>query len=124
MMEWLDKLRARPAAHASRWVMVDVEATGLDPRRDSLLAVAGVALEVDWPRRRLAVRPADSFEAVLFHAGDVTRSNILVHGIGVGRQRAGMAPEKALAAFDRFVAAAPLLGFHCAFDATMIARAS
>jgi DNA polymerase-3 subunit epsilon len=123
-MGWLDKLRPRRAADPSRWVMVDVESTGLDPRHDSLLAIAGVALEVDWQRRRLAVRPADSFEATLFHAGEVARSNILVHGIGVGRQRAGMPPEAALAAFDQFTAAAPLLGFHCAFDATMIDRAA
>ena len=122
-MGWLDKLRPGRAAEPTRWVMVDVESTGLDPRHDSLLAIAGVALEVDWQRRRLAVRPADSFEATLFHAGEVARSNILVHGIGVGRQRVGMPPEAALAAFDQFTGDSPLLGFHCAFDATMIDRA-
>jgi DNA polymerase-3 subunit epsilon len=123
-MGWLDKLRPRPATEPCRWVMVDVESTGLDPRHDSLLAIAGVALEVDWTLRRLAVRPADSFEATLFHAGEVARSNILVHGIGVGRQRAGMPPEAALAAFDQFTAGSPLLGFHCAFDAQLIDRAT
>jgi DNA polymerase-3 subunit epsilon len=32
-----------------RWVVLDVETSGLDPRRDQLLAIAAIALQVDWP---------------------------------------------------------------------------
>lgn len=124
MMESLTRwLRSAPRPDPHRWLMVDVETTGLDPQHDSLLAIAAIAIEVDWPRRQLALRPGDSFDVVLRHEGVVDRANILVHGIGVGRQREGTEPAAALAAFERFAANSPLLGFHVAFDRAMIERA-
>ena len=51
------------------------------------------------------------------------KDNILLHGIGVGEQRAGAPAATVLDAFERWLAGAPLLAFHAAFDRTMIARA-
>jgi len=113
--------RARVAA--TRWVVVDVETTGLDARRDRLLAIAAVAVHIDAGRASIAL--GDSFEVVLQHEVGGTepdKANILLHGIGVGAQRAGVEPRQALAAFGRYVAAAPVAGFHVAFDRTVIER--
>ncbi len=94
-----------------RWVVLDVETTGLDTHHDELLAIAAVAVQFDeGAAPRIALN--DSFEAVLHHQSASTdKDNILVHGIGVGAQRAG-APgrrrSEGLRALDRQRAAAGL----------------
>ncbi len=108
-----------------RWVVLDVETSGLDARRARLLAIAALGVHRDGTRWRIV--PADSFEVVLRYeadeAGQADRDNILLHGIGVGAQRDGVARPEALARFATFVADAPLVAFHAAFDRTMIERA-
>jgi len=111
------------ASDERRWVVLDVETTGLDMHHDELLAIAAVAVQFD---EGLAPRIAlhDSFEAVLRHQGSSTdKDNILVHGIGVGAQRAGAAPADVLQAFEHWIGNAPLLAYHAAFDRAMIGRA-
>lgn len=124
-MGWLDWIRGRGdfVVREDRWVMLDVETSGLEPHRDRLLAVAAIALRVDWARKRLSVDLGDSFEVVL-RQQEVTaaKDNILLHGIGVQRQREGVEPERALQAFVNYVGQSPLLAFHAAFDEAMISR--
>ncbi|HWP18493.1 MAG TPA: 3'-5' exonuclease [Burkholderiaceae bacterium] len=107
-----------------RWVVVDVESTGLDARRDRLLAIAAIAVHVQGGHARIAL--GDSFDVVLRQpeaAQPPDKDNILLHGIGVGAQREGTEPREALLAFERYLAGAPLIAFHAAFDETMIGRA-
>jgi len=120
-LPWLHK-RAAPLDEA-RWVVLDVETSGLDPSRDRLLAIAAIGLRIDWDRRQLAIDLADSFEVVLRQERASSRDNILLHGIGVQRQREGVPVDEALAAFTAFARASPLLAFHCAFDQALIGRA-
>lgn len=119
-------LAPAPPVDDRRWVLLDVESSGLDSQRDRLLAIAAIAVhraaDDDPPRIALG----DSFEVVLRqadHALSTDKANILLHGIGVGAQRQGMAPADALAAFAHYVGAAPLIAFHAAFDRAMIDRA-
>jgi DNA polymerase-3 subunit epsilon len=119
---WFSRRAAR-ADDDGRWVVLDVESSGLDPKRDRLLAIAAIAL-----RREAEGAPrvvlADSFEVVLRQPEvAVDKANILVHGIGVGAQRQGVEPAQALQAFERWAGAAPLFGFHVAFDEALIQRA-
>lgn len=107
-----------------RWLVLDVESSGLDPRRDRLLSIAAVALHRHGPR--LQVGLGDSFEVVLRQPADggaADKANILVHGIGVGAQQAGVEAVQALADFARFAAASPFIGYHAAFDRVLIERA-
>lgn len=127
-MSLLSRLQAwrRPpqTRQAGRWVVLDVESSGLNPRQDRLLAIAAVALQVKGPRAWIDL--GDSFEVVLQqapHAQRPDRANILLHGIGVGAQRAGMPGAQALRAFRDYAAGAPLIAFHAAFDRAMIERA-
>jgi DNA polymerase-3 subunit epsilon len=102
--------------------MVDVETSGLDAARDRLLAVAAIGLRVDWARKQLAVDLADSFDVVLRQDAPSTHDNILLHGIGVQRQKDGMPAAEAIAAFVAFAGKCPLLAFHAAFDRALIER--
>lgn len=121
-MRWPAWWRRSGQPEAARWLVVDVETSGLDPARDRLLAIAAIAVHVDWSRRRLAVAVGDSFEVVLRQEVPSTRDNILLHGIGVQRQREGVPASEALRAFAAFAGDAPLLAFHAAFDRALITR--
>jgi DNA polymerase-3 subunit epsilon len=108
---------------AGRWVILDVESSGLDPRRDRLLAIAAVAVRVDGERPWIDC--VDSFEVLLKQDDDGSapdKGNILIHGLGVGAQRRGAPPAEALAAFNAWARASPRLGFHVAFDRALIER--
>jgi DNA polymerase-3 subunit epsilon len=122
-LDWLPGARGRSGVNEQRWVMLDVETSGLDPNHDRLLAIAAIALKVDWEHKRLSVDLGDSFEVVL-RQDQVTaaKDNILLHGIGVQSQREGMDPMQALEAFAGYVQQSPLLAFHAAFDQTLILR--
>jgi DNA polymerase III subunit epsilon len=127
--DWLSLRKAGPSAERwpawpTRWIVLDVESTGLDSRRDHLLAVAAVAVHLGDGGDRIVL--GDSFDAVLQHDphnAEPDRSNILLHGIGVGRQRSGLPRAQALAAFEAWAGGSPLIAFHAAFDRAMIERA-
>jgi DNA polymerase III subunit epsilon len=109
----------------TRWVVLDVESSGLDAARDRLLAIAAVSVRHDG--RRAWIDLADSFEALVQQpTRDVPpdKANILVHGIGIGAQGRGGDASAVLTGFEAFVGGSPLLGFHAAFDRRMIERAS
>jgi DNA polymerase-3 subunit epsilon len=126
-VSWLRRWIARDTrapADERRWVVLDVEASGLDAAHDRLLAIAAVAVHIDAGRARIVL--ADSFEVVVRQPEDPTppdKANILLHHIGVAAQRGGVDATEAVAAFTRFVGRSPLLGFHVAFDRALIERA-
>lgn len=126
MSGWWQRLTGSgPTVDEQRWVVLDVETSGLDAHRARLLAIAALGLRREGAR--FTIVPSDSFEVVLHsapeEAGAPDRDNILLHGIGVGAQRSGVARAEALGRFAQFVAASPLVAFHAAFDRTMIERA-
>lgn len=114
--------RKDAAPDESRWLMVDVEASGLDAARDRLLAIAAVAIRVDWRGKRLALDHGDSFEVVLRHEEPSSRENILLHGIGIQRQREGVPVPQAMQSFAAYARVSPLLAFHSAFDQALVTR--
>lgn len=124
LRQWLG---ASPA-EGGRWVVLDAESSGLNPDRDRLLSLAAVAVhrEPHVPHAGLRIVPVDSFETVLRQpACDAApdKANILVHGLGLGTQQAGVAPEFALRAFMAWAGSAPLIGYHVAFDRQLLERA-
>lgn len=122
-MGWLKRIGSKPRPKdESRWVVLDVETSGLDASRDRMLAIAAIGVRVDWVARRLAIEPADSFEVVLRQESASARENILLHGIGAQRQREGVPRADALRAFELYAQTSPLLGFHVAFDRAIIER--
>jgi DNA polymerase-3 subunit epsilon len=115
--------RVETRNQSQRWIMLDVETSGLDPSTDHLLAIAAVAFRFTPTTARLEVAVGDSFEVVLRQDTPSAKDNILIHHIGVQAQTEGITPTEALEQFRVWVGAAPLLAFHAAFDQAMIERA-
>lgn len=101
----------------SRYVVVDVETSGLNLVKDRLIAIGAVA--VNGGRVDLA----DSLEVVLRQDVASNKENILIHGIGGTAQTEGLPAEEALLGFLEFLGTSPLVAFHVTFDETMIRKA-
>ncbi len=100
-----------------RWVVADVETSGLNTRTDHLIAVGAVAIVNG------EIQIGDSLEVVLHQPSVSSHENILIHRISGEDQRAGEDSCEALLQFLEFVGDSPLVGFHAKFDEIMLARA-
>lgn len=121
--EALDGYRRLPAPSlagpfaARRVVVVDVEATGLDPFHDRLISIGAVA--VDGGQLRLG----DAFETVLRQERPSAVDNILVHGIAGSVQLGGCEAADGLLDFLAFAGKGPLVAWRADFDRVLIERA-
>jgi DNA polymerase-3 subunit epsilon len=106
-----------------RWIVLDVETSGLNPHSDHLLAIAAVVIEVSADFRRASIIIGDSYEAVLKQDLPSHKDNILIHHIGAQAQSEGRPPVEVLEEFRRWAGNCPLLAFHAPFDEAMINRA-
>ena len=114
--------RLRPAdlaiAHRrARSVVVDVEPTGLDLRRDTPIAIGAIGV------RDGTIALDDAFHVVLRQDEPSADANILIHGIGGEVQRGGRDPRLALLDFVEYAGNAVLVAFRAEFDRPMLARA-
>jgi len=101
---------------ASRYVAVDVEATGQDPRRDRVLSIGAVSVD------RGCIDLSQCFEAVVKQPETPGHDRILVHRIGGQRQMAGTDAAGALVQFLEYVALAPLVAYRCEFSHAILDR--
>lgn len=101
----------------ARYVVVDVETTGLNLLQDKLISIGAVAIVHG------KIVMSDSFYVVLKQQVASDKGNILVHGISTSVQRQGMPAIEALLAFLEYLGKSPLIAFHVTFDETMIKRA-
>ena len=106
------------AAHQRcRYVVVDVETSGLNMKTDRLISIGAVALvdgRIDF---------ADAFAVILRQDQVSSDANILIHGIGGSAQSEGIDPATALLAFLGYIGKAPLVAYHAFFDRAMIEKA-
>lgn len=98
-------------------MIVDLESTGLNPRRDRILSVAAL------PIRAERAEPGALYSADLRNTIASDRRNILVHGIGPDRQAAGDDPATALMGFLERTGKQVLLAYHANFDHILLDRA-
>jgi DNA polymerase-3 subunit epsilon len=104
-------------ARATRFVVLDVESSGLDPSHDHLLSIGAVVVQ------DCVIHLRDALEVVLRQVSPSDSGNILIHGIDGTTQMGGQDPREALLEFIRYVGQAPLVGYHVDFDRIMIERA-
>jgi len=102
----------------TRYVVVDIESSGLDQRKDRLISIGAVAVNCGL------IEMTDAFEVVLRQEEVSGNDNILIHGIGAEAQREGIEPAEGLLRFLEYVGKSPLVAYHAFFDQGMIDRAN
>lgn len=110
----LPKISPRTPLDELRWVVVDVETGGLNPRIDPLLSIG--AVEIHNGQINLGA----GFEAGLRQKAATSHANILVHGLTHSQQLSGMTAQDALLDFAGFAAGSPFVAFHAGFDRTAL----
>ncbi len=116
--------RLTPAAALSeeplrkqRWVVLDLETSGLNTQRDQVLSIGAVVIEDG------AIDFSQQFERTLYQRDHKLTSSVLIHGLGPSAIAAGCDPAEALLELMDFIGASPVLAFHAPFDQRMLARA-
>jgi DNA polymerase-3 subunit epsilon len=102
---------------AQSWVVVDVETTGLNLQKDSVVAIGAVSL--DGPIIPLGA----GFECTLAIKANLAAPSTLIHGLSPAVLARGLPPAEALLRFLEYVDGRPLLAFHASFDQGMLVRA-
>lgn len=100
-----------------RLVVLDLETSGLDMRRDAVLAIGAVVIENG------AIDFAQQFECTLQCPDRPLNDSILIHGIAPSALAAGQEPAEGLLDFMEYLGDSPLLAFHAGFDQRMLSRA-
>jgi DNA polymerase-3 subunit epsilon len=102
---------------AARWVVVDCETSGLNPKQDRLLSVAAVEVTAE----RIAAGRA--YTAILQQQEPSRVDNILVHGLGAEAQLGGDPAPQVLRELAVFMNGAIPVAFHAPFDRAVLAKA-
>jgi DNA polymerase-3 subunit epsilon len=100
-----------------RWVVLDLETSGLNMNRDQVLSIGAVVIEDG------AIDLGQQFERTLQRVDHKVSPAVLLHGLAPSTIAAGSEPAEALLDFMEFVGPSPILGFHAPFDQHMLARA-
>lgn len=99
------------------WVALDCETTGLDVRRDEIIALGAVRIQgnrvMTSERLELLVRP-DSKR--------LNAESVRVHRLRERDLAEGVAPDEAMHRLMRFIGSRPLVGYYLEFDVAMINR--
>ena len=110
---------ARPVSTlctSARFVVLDTETTGLDPRSDRLISIGAVA----WVAGE--VRVDDTFEVVMPIA--YNKAAVTLHGITRDASQNGLAEADALAAFLDYLGSGVMVAHHLNHDWRMLAYAA
>ncbi len=101
----------------ARFVVIDVETSGLNLMEDRLISIGAVAMVEG------KIVLSDSFYVILQQQAVSKKENILLHGIGTSAQLEGQPSADGLLAFLDYLKKSPIVAFHVSFDKTMIQRA-
>lgn len=100
-----------------RWVVLDLETSGLNLNRDQVLSIGAVVIEDG------AIDLGRQFERTILQVDHKVSPAVLLHGLAPSAIAAGSEPIEAFLDFMEFVGDSPILGFHAPFDQHMLARA-
>ena len=101
----------------TRWVVVDTETSGLNPRRDSLISIGACQVTgnlLDLGR---------SFYTLIRQSQVSSTENVLIHGIGHAEQVSGTDYLTGLTTYLEFCRRDVLVAYHAAFDEAMLRTA-
>lgn len=101
----------------TRFIVLDLETSGLNHNRDEVIAIGAVAI------RNNAISLADQFDLILRRPElDITET-VLIHGIGPEALTQGHETEDALLHLLDWMNGDPILAYHSAFDQRFLEKA-
>jgi DNA polymerase-3 subunit epsilon len=108
---------AQCSLREQRWVVLDLETTGLNLSKDHVLSIGAVVIEDG------AIDFRQQFERTLQYPQVKLGPSVLIHGIGPSAIAAGSDPAEALLDLMEYLGDSPVLAFHAPFDLHMLGRA-
>ena len=99
-----------------RFVVVDLETSGLNTLKDKILSIGAVTIEDS------AIALGNQFSRTLRRENHAVSESVLIHQIPPSEVAAGARPGKALLDFMEYVGSSPLIAFHAIFDQRMLVR--
>ncbi|MGF6089017.1 3'-5' exonuclease [Pseudomonas sp. 18173] len=108
---------AQCSLREQRWVVLDLETTGLNLNKDRVLSIGAVVIEDG------AIDFRQQFERTLQYPQVNLGPSVLIHGIGPSAIAAGCDPAEALLDLMEYLGDSPVLAFHAPFDQHMLGRA-
>ena len=119
---WLRRLRSsredtpiEALLHEPGFVAIDLETTGLDARRDDVVALAAIPFA--------AGRPGPGYVTLVDPARPIPLAATRIHGIDDARVAGAPSLDIAIAQFDAICAGHVVVGHDVAFDLAMLTRA-
>lgn len=103
-------------ARDSDFVVLDIETTGLNPKRDHIISLGAVRIS------QQTIRPANALLQV-WQSPTSVGDSALVHGITDEQLLAGTVPEDALAELLNFAKGAQLVAHHAAIEQQFLRKA-
>lgn len=101
----------------NEWVALDCETTGLDVRRDDIIAIGAVRIQgqriLTSQRLELLVRPDKR---------RLSADSVRVHRLREQDVAQGLSVDEALVQLLHFIGSRPLVGYYLAFDVAMLNR--
>lgn len=97
-------------------VSLDLETTGLDPRRDEILSIAGV------PIRGGVLRVSERFTCLVAPGRDFDIESIRHHHLRPSEVADAQPPREAVRALLQWLGNRPVLGYNIGFDCAMLNR--
>lgn len=113
---WLS-LREGPSLETvrQRFVALDLETTGLDPRRDAIVSLAAIPFQDG--------RPAAGYVTLVDPERPIPPASTAIHGLTDGLVRGAPRLDQVLPALEPVVGDALLVGHQVGFDLAVLARA-
>jgi len=98
-----------------RFVAIDLETTGLDPRRDAMVSLAAIPF--------LDGVPAGGYVTLVDPERPIPPESTVVHGLTDGMVRGAPPPEHVLRDVEPVIEGAVLVGHNVGFDVAVLTRA-
>ena len=95
-------------------VSIDCETTGLNPRKDDIVALAAVKIAGN------RILTSERYEATIRPSVKLSPDAIKIHGLREQDVAGGRSMEEALPEFLHFIGARPLVGYYLEFDVALL----
>ncbi|MFD2229154.1 PolC-type DNA polymerase III [Alkalimarinus sediminis] len=101
----------------TRFVVMDLETTGLNIHKDQVIAVGSVVIENN------EIQLNQSFERTIYRTLNKVDDTVLIHGISPEEIASGEPATDVLAEFMKYSGECVFLAYHAPFDQGMLSRA-